>query len=54
MIERNANVLGIPADVEDLAALGEDVRVQHGQGQVGLDDSWSGHLLGIGDGVTYA
>jgi hypothetical protein len=40
--EGDASVLRVPADVNDLAALREDVRRQHRQGQVRLDDSWRG------------
>ena len=35
----------VPADINDLAALGKDVRVQHGQGQVGLDDPWASQTV---------
>ena len=40
-----ALVVVVPADVDDLATLSEDVWVQHGQGQVGLDDPWASQTV---------
>jgi len=42
MVEWDACVLRVPADVDDLAAFLEDFRRQHGEGEMTFDDSSGG------------